>query len=73
MTDIVTSTDELTESERQYITDLRAQTMGMLSVYERRLGFLLTTPDKLLWLRERGPDEDTIFRQVEHIKKCRRP
>jgi len=70
MPDSVMATTELTEAERQYIMDLRAQTMGMLSVYERRLGLLLTTADIRLWIDKRGPAEEIIIKQVKHIREC---
>jgi len=70
MPDSVTSTGELSESERQYIMDLRMHTLGMLDVYERRLGLSPTTADIRLWVSKRGPTEDIIIRQVRHIRDC---
>ena len=70
MADSVMTTTELTEAERQYILDLRASTLSMLDVYERRLGLSLTTADIRLWVNKRGPAEEIVIKQVRHIREC---
>jgi len=59
---------ELVGDDRQYLVDLRRITFDQLAVYERRLGLSPTTSEKLLWLKKRGPKDETILHQLANIE-----
>ena len=56
----------------EYLMNLRRITFDQLAVYEHKLGMSPTTAERLLWLRERGPGDHIIAKQVRHIKECKR-
>ena len=58
--------------DREFLMNLRRLTLDQLAVYERQLGISPTTSEKLFWLKNRGPCDEIIAKQVRHIKECER-
>ena len=64
---------DMKQEDIAYWTHYRGALFDQIAAVEQhRLGMKLTTADKLLWIRERGPGDATIMKQVAHIKECGR-
>jgi hypothetical protein len=61
------------DGDLDYWRHYRAALFDQIAAVERhRLSMSVTTADRLLWVKKRGPGDTTIAKQVAHIKACER-